>query len=62
MAKLSEGGTISMTGEVTRLNDDGTVTVRLHGYDVAVTTRGEHLSLVAKRKAERMPKPRDQPN
>ena len=28
-AKLSEGDTITMTGEVTRVNDDGTVTVRL---------------------------------
>jgi hypothetical protein len=50
-AKLSEGDTISMTGEVTIVHDDGKVTVRLHGYDVPVTTRSEHLSLVAKRKA-----------
>ena len=50
--KLSEGDTISMTGEVTLVHDDGTVTVRLHGYDVPLTTRGEHLSLVAKKKAE----------
>ena len=35
--KLSEGDTITMTGEVTRMNDDGTVTVRLLGYDVPVT-------------------------
>ena len=34
MAKLSEGYTISMTGEVTLVHDDGTVTVRLHGYEV----------------------------
>ena len=44
-AKLSEGDTITMTGEVTLVHDDGTVTVRLHGYDVPVTTRGEHLEL-----------------
>ena len=30
--KLSEGDTVTMTGEVTRVNDDGTVTVRLHRH------------------------------
>jgi hypothetical protein len=50
--KLSEGDTITTTGEVTRIRDDGTFTVRIHGYDVPATTRGEHLSLVAKRKSE----------
>jgi hypothetical protein len=50
-AKLSEGDTITMQGEVTIVHDDGTVTARLHGYDVPVTTRGEHLSLVAKKKS-----------
>ncbi|MER8703452.1 hypothetical protein [Mesorhizobium sp. M1227] len=34
MAKLSERDTITMTGEVTLVHDDGTGTVRLHGYDV----------------------------
>ena len=43
--KLREGNSIAMQGEVTRINDDGTVTVRLIGYDYAITTRGEHLSL-----------------
>jgi hypothetical protein len=38
-----------MTGEVTRVNDDGTVTVRLHGLHYPVTTTGERLSLIAKR-------------
>ena len=38
--KLSEGDTISVTGEVTLVHGDGTVTVRLHGYDVPLTTRG----------------------
>ena len=51
-AKLSEGDTISMQGEVTIVHDDGTVTVRLHGFATPITTRGEHLSLVAKKKAE----------
>ena len=30
---------ISMTGEVTIVHDDGTVTVHLHGYDIPLTTR-----------------------
>ena len=33
-------------------DDDGTVTVRLHGFGTPITTSGEHLSLVAKKKAE----------
>ena len=52
MPKLAEGDTISMTGEVTIVHDDRTVTVWLHGYGVPITTTGEYLSLVAKRKAE----------
>jgi hypothetical protein len=32
MAKLSEGDTVGMTGTI--VHDDGTVTIRLHGYDV----------------------------
>ena len=39
-----------MQGEVTGVNDDGTVTVRLHGFDYPITTRPEHLQLVQKRK------------
>ena len=50
--KLSEGDTIAMQGEVTMVQDDGSVTVRLHGYGVLITTTGEHLSLVAKKSAE----------
>ena len=46
VAKLSEGDTIAMQGEVTLVHDDGTVTVWLHGYGVPITTTGEHLSLV----------------
>ena len=42
-AKLSEGDTITMQGEVTMVHDDGSVTVLLHGYDVPITTTGEHL-------------------
>ena len=51
-AKLTEGDIISMQGEITRVNDDGTVTVHLHGYGTPVTIRPEHLQLVAKRKPE----------
>ena len=60
--QLSEGDTVGLTGEVKMVHDDGTVTVRLHGYDVPVTTRGEHLSLVAKRKGERAALLRDRPD
>ena len=41
-----------MTGEVTLVHDDGAVTVRLHGFGTPITTSGEHLALVVKRKAE----------
>jgi preprotein translocase subunit YajC len=49
MAKLTEGDTVGLTGEVTRINDDGAVTVRLHGFGTPITLRAEHLSLVAKK-------------
>jgi hypothetical protein len=48
-AKLSAGDTIGMSGEVTIIHDDGSVTVRLNGYDFPVTTRPEFLTLIAKR-------------
>ena len=51
-AKLSEGDTVGMTGEVTLIHDDGTVTLWLHGYDIPLTVRAEHLSLIAKKKAK----------
>jgi hypothetical protein len=57
MAMLSEGDTVGMTGEVTIVHDDGTVTIRLHGYDIPVTTRAEHLSLIAKSKPSKRGKP-----
>ena len=46
--KLQEGDTVSMTGTVTIVHDDGTVTVWLHGYSIPITTRGEHFNLIAK--------------
>ena len=42
-AKLAEGDTIAMQGEVGMVHDDGSVTVWLHGYDEPITTTGEHL-------------------
>ncbi len=47
---LSEGDTIAMQGEVSAVHDDAMMTVSLHGYSVPITTRGENLSLVAKKK------------
>jgi hypothetical protein len=41
-----------MTSQVTHVHADGTVWVRLRGVDYPITTRSEHLSLVAKRKPE----------
>ena len=56
-AKFVEGDTVSMDGEVTRLNDDGTITVHLHGYGTPVTTRAEHLTLITHGKPNRRTKP-----
>ena len=50
--KLTEGYTVGITGEIAIVHDDGSVTLRLRGYDIPITTRGEHVSLIAKRKAE----------
>ena len=52
MAKLAEGDTIAMQGEVTIVHDDGTVTVRLHGFATPITIGAEHLALVAKKKPD----------
>jgi hypothetical protein len=41
-----------MSGEVSRINNDGILTVWLHDYAVPVTTRGGHLDLVAKKKGK----------
>jgi hypothetical protein len=46
--KRSAGDTIGMSGQVTRVNDDGTVTLRLNGYDFPVTTRPEFVTLISK--------------
>ena len=50
--KLTEGDTVGLTGEVTLLHDDGTVTVRLHGLPLPITIGAEHLALVAKKKSD----------
>ncbi len=44
MARLSDGDTISMEGEVSAVHDDGMVTVWLHGYNVPLTVRAEYLT------------------
>ncbi len=52
MARLSDGDTISMEGEVSAVHDDGMVTVWLHGYNVPLTVRAEVFDLIAKKKPE----------
>ena len=47
--KLSEGDTVGMAGEVSLVHEDGSVTLRLRGYDLPVTTRPEFLTMIAKR-------------
>ena len=60
MLKLSEGDTIVLQGEVTLVHDDDRVTVRLHGYDVPVAERVEHLNIVKKRPGLDLRRPRRQ--
>ncbi len=55
--KLSEGDTVGLTGEVTLVHDDGTVTISLHGYVYPLTLRAEHLSLIAKSRTPKRKKP-----
>ena len=51
MPKLSEGDTIAMQGDVTMVHDDGDRN-GAPPYVVPITTRGEQLSLVARKKPE----------
>ena len=54
-AKLAEGDTIAMQGEVTMVHDDGTGDgLCPHAYGVPITTGGEYLSLVVKRDRARV--------
>jgi len=46
---LKVGDSVSITGEVTIVHDNGTVTVRVLGLDYPVTIGTEHLSLIASR-------------
>jgi hypothetical protein len=50
LEQLEKGDTIAMQGEVTKIHHDGRVTVLLHGYVIPITTRGEHLNLIAKKR------------
>ncbi len=47
--ELGQGDTVGLTGEVSIVHDDGKVTLRLKGFDIPITIRAEHLSLIAKR-------------
>ena len=44
-----------MQGEVTIVHDDGTVTLRLHGFNTPITIGAEHLSLIPAAPARRKP-------
>jgi hypothetical protein len=46
---LKVGDSVGMTGEVTIVHDDGSVTVRVLGIGSPVTIGTEHLSLIASR-------------
>ena len=46
--KLSEGDRVVLSAEVAVIHVDGSVTLRLDGYDYPVTTRAEFLTLIAK--------------
>jgi hypothetical protein len=48
--KLQEGDSISMQGEVSRIHEDGRVTVWLNGYGLPLTTPSKHICLVAKKR------------
>ncbi len=54
-SNLTEGDTVGLTGEVTMVHDDGTVTISLHGYVYPLTLRAEHLSFIAKSKKRDRP-------
>ena len=47
MATKLSVDTIGMSGEVMRVNHDGSVTLLLRGYDFPVTIRPEFLTLLA---------------
>ena len=46
-AKLSEGDTVGLFAEIPLVDDDG--------LDYPVTLRGEHLSLIARRRSKQRP-------
>ena len=58
--ELGEGDTVELTGEVSIVHDDGKVTIWLKGFDIPITIRAEHLSLIAKRAPVKPT--RDKPN
>ena len=60
--KLNKGDRVTLTGEVSKLHDDGRVTVRLVGFDDPITTRPEHLSLTSKYKAPKRKRLFDKPD
>jgi hypothetical protein len=54
---FEEGDSVGLHGEITRIHDDGRVTIRVHGFDYPITVRSEHVNLTAKHRAQRRSKP-----
>jgi len=57
---ISEGDVVGLTGDITRVGDDGTVSVWVRGYPVPMTIRIERVNLIATR--QRVKAKRDKPD
>ena len=55
--KFAEGDSVALQGEIAHVHDNGTVTIRVHGFDYPLTIRSEHVSLVAKTRTPKRSRP-----
>ena len=55
--RFREGDGVALQGAVTLVHDDGHITVRVLGYDFAITLRAEHVNLTARYKAAKRKRP-----
>lgn len=58
MAKISKGSRVLLAGTVTRVGEDGMVSVKLRGYHTPVTLYGEDIEEVRPPEKERAQRPR----